>query len=112
MTFTLGSTVLPDPLEFNHPSEIIGETDYACDGTMKTDVVAVKTRFRLYWRYITSVEFASMDTLYRAVIPVDFGYPDDLGVQQTLSVRILQLDEGNRILPTLYQGVTLIMREV
>lgn len=112
MTFSLGSSILQDPNEFNHKAEIIGEVDYACDGTMKTDVINVKTHFRLSWRYLTSTEFAVLDTLYRAVLPVDFIYPDDLAVQQTISVRLLELNQGARILPTLYQGVTLLLREV
>jgi len=112
MTFTLGSGTLQDPLEFNHQAELIGEVDYSCDGTMKTDIIAVKTRFRLYWRYLKSTEFAPLDTLYRAASAIDFVYPDDLGVQQTVSVRILTLEQGARILPTLYQGVNMILREV
>ncbi len=113
MAFVLGSNTLEDPSEFLHPTIRIGAEDVASDGTPKLDIVAVKLKFILYWRFLLSSEFAIIDGLYAAAAPVDFSYPDDDGVQQTVSVVILELDPGGgRIMPTLYEGPTLTLREV
>ncbi len=113
MAFLLAGQTIQDPSSFVPEDIIIGETDTAADGSLKTDCIAVKTEWTLSWITLLSSEYAVLRTLYRARREITFSYPDDEGEQQEAQVIIIELDPGRgRIMPTYYKGVDMVLREV
>lgn len=112
MSFTLAGSVITEPHEFVPVEKLIGEQDYAADGSPKIDVVAVKTEFSLKWRHLVAEDYAVLRTLYRAAAEVTFNYPDDSAVQTEVEVVITDLDPGARTSSSYYEGVSMTLREV
>lgn len=112
MAFLLSGQTIQDPADFIPTDIIIGEQDTASDGSLKTDVIAVKTEWTLSWSHLLSAEYAVIRTLFRARNEVTFQYPDDNNVQTSAQVIIMALRPGRRKMNTYYEGVKMVLREV